>query len=107
MKPRIQILEQDLNIKLRLQNHCGGDYSNEIKRHFLLGRIAMSNLDSVLKSRDIGLPAKIRIVTAMVFPVVTHGCVGPLRRLSSVNCRFQTVELDKTLESPLDSKEIK
>ena len=107
MKPRIQILEQDLSIKLRLQNHCGGDYSNEIKRHFLLGRIAMSNLDSVLKSRDIGLPAKIRIVTAMVFPVVTHGCVGPLRRLSSVNCRFRTVELDKTLESPLDSKEIK
>ena len=53
MKPRIQILEQDLSIKLRLQNHCGGDYSNEIKRHFLLGRIAMSNLDSVLKSRDI------------------------------------------------------
>ena len=43
----------------------------------------------------------------MVFPVVTHGCVGPLRRLSSVNCRFRTVELDKTLESPLDSKEIK
>ena len=74
LKPRIQILKQVLSIKLRLQNHCGGDCSNEIKRHFLLGRITMSNLDSVLKSRDISLPAKVHIVTAMVFPVVTYRC---------------------------------
>ena len=51
-----------------------GDCSHEIKRHLLLGRIAMTNLDSVLKSRDITLPAKVHIVKAMVFPVATYGC---------------------------------
>ena len=51
-----------------------GDYSHEIKRHLLLGRKAMSNLDSILKSRDITLPAKAHIVKAMVFPVVMYGC---------------------------------
>ena len=51
-----------------------GDYSHEIKRQLLLGRIAMTNLDSVLKSRDINLPTKVYIVKAMVFPVVMYGC---------------------------------
>ena len=51
-----------------------GDYSHEIKRHFLLGRKAMTNLDSVLKSRDITLPTKVCIVRAMVFPGVMYGC---------------------------------
>ena len=51
-----------------------GDCSHEIRRHLLLGRKAMTNLDSVLKSRDITLPTKVHIVKAMVFPVVTHGC---------------------------------
>ena len=51
-----------------------GDYSHEIKRHLLLGRKAMTNLDSILKSRDITLPTKIRQVKAMVFPVVMYGC---------------------------------
>ena len=51
-----------------------GDCSHEIRRHLLLGRKAMTNLDSVLKSRDIILPAKIHIVKAMVFPVVTYSC---------------------------------
>ena len=51
-----------------------GDCSHEIKRCLLLGRKVMSNLDSVLKSRDITLPTKIRLVKAMVFPVVTYGC---------------------------------
>ena len=51
-----------------------GDCSLEIKRHLLLGRKAMTNLDSILKSRDITLPIKVRIVKAMVFPVVTCGC---------------------------------
>ena len=51
-----------------------GDCSHEIKRHLLLGRIAMSNLDSVLKSRDITLTTKVRLVKAMVFPVVMCGC---------------------------------
>ena len=51
-----------------------GDCNHEIKRHLLLGRKAMTNLDSILKSRDITLPTKIRLVKAMVFPVVTYGC---------------------------------
>ena len=51
-----------------------GDYSYEIKRHFLLGRKVMSNLDSILKSTDITLPTKICLVKAMVFPVVMNGC---------------------------------
>ena len=51
-----------------------GDCSHEIKRHLLLGRKVMTNLDSILKSRDITLPTKIRLVKAMVFPVVMYGC---------------------------------
>ena len=51
-----------------------GDCSHEIKRCLLLGRKAMTNLDSVLKSRDITLPTKVRIVKALVFPAVMYGC---------------------------------
>ena len=51
-----------------------GDWSHEIKRCLLLGRKAMTNLDSILKSRDITLPTKVRLVKAMVFPVVMYGC---------------------------------
>ena len=51
-----------------------GDCSHEIKRHFVLGRKVMTNLDSILKSRDITLPTKVRLVKAMVFPVVMCGC---------------------------------
>ena len=51
-----------------------GDCSHEIKRHLLLGRKAMTNPDSILKSRDVTLPTKVRLVKAMVFPVVMHGC---------------------------------
>ena len=51
-----------------------GDYSHEIKRHLLLGRKAMTNLDSMLKNRDITLPTKVHIVKAMVFPVAMYGC---------------------------------
>ena len=51
-----------------------GDYSHEIKRHLLLGRKVMTNLDSIFKSRDITLPIKVRLVKAMVFPVVMYGC---------------------------------
>ena len=50
------------------------DCSHEIKRHLLLGRKIMTNLDSIFKSRDINLPTKVRLVKAMVFPVVTYGC---------------------------------
>ena len=51
-----------------------GDCRHEIKRRFLLGRKTMSNLDSILKSRDITLPTKVHLVKAMVFPVVMYGC---------------------------------
>ena len=51
-----------------------GDCSHEIKRHLLLGRTVMTNLDSILKSRDITLSTKVCLVKAMVFPVVTYGC---------------------------------
>ena len=53
---------------------AGGDYSHEIKRRLLLGRKVLTNLDSMLKSRDITLPTKVRLVKAMVFPVVMYGC---------------------------------
>ena len=53
---------------------AGGDCSHEIKRRLLLGRKAMTNLDSILKSRDSTLPTKVRLVKAMVFPVVMYGC---------------------------------
>ena len=51
-----------------------GDCSHEIKRRLLLGRKVMTNLDNILKSRDITLPTKVRLVKAMVFPVVMYGC---------------------------------
>ena len=51
-----------------------GDCSHEVKRHLLLGRKVMTNLDSVLKNRDITWPTKVHLVKAMVFPVVTYGC---------------------------------
>ena len=51
-----------------------GDCTHEIKRHLLLGRKAMTNLDSILKSRDMTLPAEVHLVKAMVFPVVMYGC---------------------------------
>ena len=57
-----------------LQNHTDGDCSREIKRRLLLGRKAITNLDSILKSRDITLPTKVLPVKVMVFPVVIYGC---------------------------------
>ena len=53
---------------------AGGDCSHEIKRHLLIWRKAMTNLDSILKSRDITLPMKVHLLKAMVFPVVMYGC---------------------------------
>ena len=53
---------------------ANGDWSHEIKRRLLLGRKVMTNLDSIFKNRDIALPAKVRLVKAMVFPVVMYGC---------------------------------
>ena len=57
-----------------------GDCSHEIKRRLLLGRKVMTNLDGILKSRDITLPTKVRLVKAMVFPVVMYGCESGLSR---------------------------
>ena len=56
--------------------NADSDYSHKIKRHLLLERISMTNLDSVLKSRDVTLLTKVHIVNAMVFPVVTYGSVN-------------------------------
>ena len=61
-------------ISLGSRTTADGDLSHEIKRHFLLGRKAMTNLDSLLKCRDITLPTKVRLVKALVFPVVMYGC---------------------------------
>ena len=81
-----------------------GDCSHEIKRRWLLGRKAMTNLNSILKSRDITLPKKACLDKAMVFPVVVYGCQSWI--IKKAEC-FWTVVLEKTLESPLDCKEIK
>ena len=69
-----------------------GDCSHEIKRHLLLGSKVMTNLDSILKSRDITLPAKAPLVKSMVFPVVMYGCESwtvkkaESRRIDTLNC---------------------
>ena len=60
-----------------------GDCSHEIKRYLLFGRTVMTNLDSVLKSRDTTSPTKVQIVKAMVFPVLMHGCELAYRKLSA------------------------
>ena len=60
----------------RLKITADGDSSHEIKRHLLLGRKVMTNLDSILKNRDMTLPTKVRLVKAMVFPVVMFGCAS-------------------------------
>ena len=85
-----------------------GDCSHEIKRHLLLRKRAMTNLDSILKSRDIILPTKVCLVKAMFFPVVKNGCESwTIKRAEPPkNWCFWTVMLEKTLESPLDCKEI-
>ena len=85
-----------------------GDCSHEVKRCLLLGRKATTNLDSILKSRDITLPTKVHLVKAMVFPVVMYGCES--WAIKKAECwRIDAFELvlEKTLDRPLDSKEIK
>ena len=80
---------------------------HKIKRRLLLGRKVMSNLDSIFKSRDITLPAKVRLVKAMVFPVVIWMWELDCEESWALkNWCFWTVVLEKTLESPLDCKEI-
>ena len=85
-----------------------GDCRHEIRRWLLLGRKAITNLDNVLKSRDITLPTKVCIVKAMIFPVVMYGCEN--WTIKKAECQkigaFERV-LEKIPESPLESKEIK
>ena len=85
-----------------------GDYSHEIKRRLFLGRKVMTNLDSILKSRDITSPTKVHLVKATVFPVVMYGMweLDYKESWAPKNCCFWTMVLEKTLESPLDCKEI-
>ena len=85
-----------------------GDCSHEIKRHLLLGRKAITKLDSMWKSRDMTLPTKVRLVNALVFPVLMYGCESWTIKESWAprNWCFWTVVLEKTLENPLDCKEL-
>ena len=84
-----------------------GDCSHEIKRRLLLGRKVMTNLDSIFKSSDIILPTQVRLVKAMVFPVVMYGCDNWTIKIAECQkLMLLTVVLEKTLESPLDCKEI-
>ena len=84
-----------------------GDCSHEIKRRLLLGRKDMTNLDSILKSRDITLPTKVCLVKAMIFPVVMYGCESWTTKKAEYQ-RIDAFELwcCRRLESPLDCKEI-
>ena len=85
---------------------ASGDCSLEIKRQLLLGRKAMTNLDSILKSRDITLSTKVCLAKPVVFPVVMYGCESwTIKKAECQRC-FWTVVLEKTPESPLDCKEI-
>ena len=84
-----------------------GDCSHEIKRRLLLGRKTMTNLDSILKSRHITLPTKVRLVKAMVFPVVMYGFESwTIKKAESQRIDAFELWCWRTLESPLD-KEIK
>ena len=83
-----------------------GECSHEIKRHLLPGRKAMTNLDSILKSRDITSLTKVCLVKAMVFPVVMYGCESWTTKKAEHQRIDAFVVLEKTLESPLDCKEI-
>ena len=96
-------------IFLGFKTTADGDCSHEIKRRLLLERKVMTNLDSILKSRDIALPTKVRLVKAMGFPVVMYGCESWTIKKAERQ-RIDAFELwcllEKTLESPLDCKEI-
>ena len=85
-----------------------GDCSHEIKRHLLLGRKVMTNLDSIFKSRDITLPTKVCLVKVMVFPVVMYRCES--WTIKKAECRridaFELWCWRRLLKSPLDCKEV-
>ena len=85
------------------------DWSHEIQKHLLLGRKGMTNLNSISKSKDVTLPTKVHTVRAMAFPVVMYKYERwTIKKTKHLRIgRFWTVMLEKTLESPLDVKEIK
>ena len=84
---------------------ANGDCSHEIKRCLLLGRKVMTNVDSILKSRDITLWTKAHLVKAMVFPVVVYGCESwTVKKAEHQRIDAFELVLEKTLESPLDCK---
>ena len=84
-----------------------GDFSHEIKRCLLLGRKVMTNLDSILKSRDMTLPTKVRLVKAMVFPVVMYGCESwTVKKAERPKIDAFELWYRRRLLSPLDCKEI-
>ena len=86
-----------------------GDCSHEVKRRLLLGRKVMTNLESLLKSRDITLPTKVHLVKTTAFPVVMYGCESWTVKKAErqrIDAFELCVVLEKTLESPLDCKEI-
>ena len=84
-----------------------GDCSHEIKRHLLLGRKVMTNLDSILKSRDITLPAKVHLVKAMVFPAVMYGYDSwTIKKAEGEEMLLLNCGVGEDLESLLDCKEI-
>ena len=88
---------------------ANADCNHEIKRHLVLGRKAMINLDSILKSRNMTFPTKVHIVKAMVFPIVMYGCESWTIKKAE-HQRTDALELwclEKTPECPLDCKEIK
>ena len=86
---------------------ANGDCSHEIKRHLLLGKKAMSNQDSILKSRDITLPTKVCLVKAMVFPVVMYGCESwTIKKAERQRIDAFGLWSWRRLESPLDCKKI-
>ena len=72
MRRLVETMSDFIFLGSKITTH--GDCNHEIKRHLLLGRKVMTNLDSILKSRDITLPTKVRLVKAMVFPVVMYEC---------------------------------
>ena len=103
---KVETVTDFISLSSKMTAH--GDCSLEIKRCFVLWRKAMTNLDSILKSRDITLPTKVHIVKAMIFPVVMYRCES--WTLKKAECqRIDAFKLWcwKTLQSPLDSKKIK
>ena len=106
-RERMEILRNFIFLGSKIT--ADGDCSHEIKGCLLLGRKAMTNLDSILKSRDITLLTNVHLVKAIVFPVVMYGCES--WTIKKAECRridvFGIMALEETLESPLDCKEIK